>query len=451
MATGAHEPSRVVSGALGVLRSRAAAAAEAADPYRELLKTVGGASVVLIGEASHGTHEFYRERAEITRRLIVERGFAGVAVEADWPDALRVNRYLRGGDDDRDAAEALGGFKRFPTWMWRNAEVLDFVGWLRDHNDGLETRRRVGFYGLDLYSLRASVDAVIHYLSRVDPVAAERARRHYACFDVVSDPAEYGYAVSLGLQPSCHEAVTQELLALRRRAAQYVRLDGAVAEDEYFYAEQNARVAKDAEEYYRTMLDRRVSSWNLRDRHMFETLERLVGHLGRSRGEAKLVVWAHNSHVGNAAATEMARRGEYNIGELARARYGSQARLVGFTTYSGTVSAASDWGALVERKAVRPAMTGSYEELFHRVGAARFELQFSDSEVREAARGPLLERAIGVVYRPHTERQSHYFSAELSAQFDAVIHIDHTRAVEPLERTASWEAGEVPETFPSGV
>ena len=434
-----------------LLRDRAAAAAEAADPYAGILKLTSDADVVLIGEASHGTHEFYRERAAITRRLIGQHGFAAIAVEADWPDTLRVNRYVRGGDADRDAVEALGGFRRFPTWMWRNADVLDFVGWLRDHNDGLDARRRVGFYGLDLYSLRASIEAVIKYLSRVDPEAAERARRHYACFDVAGDPTDYGYAVALGLQHPCRDAVVAELLALRSRAAKYVHLDGAFAEDEYFYAEQNARVAKDAEEYYRTMLDRRVSSWNLRDRHMFDTLQQLTVHLARNRRAPKLVVWAHNSHVGNAAATDMSRRGEFNIGELVRRHYGLRTRLIGFTSATGTVSAASDWGAPVERKTVRPPIEGSYEQLFQRVGIPRFDLVLADPIVRDICAGPLLERAIGVIYRPETERQSHYFSADLSAQFDAVIHIDHTRAVEPLDRTLLWEAGEVPETFPSGV
>ena len=434
-----------------VLRTRAAAAAEAADSYGEIMKLTADADVVLIGEASHGTHEFYRERAVITQRLIEEHGFMAVAVEADWPDALRVNRYVRGDDADTDAAQALRGFMRFPTWMWRNADVVDFVGWLRDHNDGLDARHRVGFYGLDLYSLRASINAVITYLARVDPAAADRARRHYACFDVAGEPTEYGYAVALGLQHPCREAVVAELVALRSRAAHYVHLDGAVAEDEYFYAEQNARVAKHAEEYYRTMLDRRVSSWNLRDRHMFDTLRKLAVHLARNRRTPKLVVWAHNSHVGNAAATDMSRRGEFNIGELVRRHCGLRTRLIGFTTATGTVSAASDWGAPVTRKTLRPPIDGSYEQLFHRVGIPRFDLLLADPIVRDICAGPMLERAIGVIYRPEAERQSHYFSAVLSAQFDAVIHIDHTRAVEPLERTPIWDAGEVPETFPSGV
>jgi erythromycin esterase-like protein len=443
----------MIAVAVASLRDCAAgdALAHAEDPYAALIERVGNASVVLIGEASHGTHEFYQERAEITRRLIEQKGFAAVAVEADWPDALRVNRYVTGTSDDADAAEALAGFERFPTWMWRNADVLDFVGWLREVNESRPERRRVGFYGLDLYSLQSSIEEVIRYLDRVDPAAAERARRHYSCFDAVTDPAEYGHGVALGMTTSCREDVVQTLLELRRRSQTYLHLDGVVAADEYFYAEQNARVAKAAEEYYRTMIDRRVSSWNLRDGHMFETLEALRMHLGRHRETKKIVVWAHNSHVGNAAATEMSQAGEFNIGELSRHRYGPQAALIGFTTYHGTVSAASDWGAPVERKTVRPGLAGSYEELFHRTGVPRFSLMLDDPAVRAACEGPLLERAIGVVYRPETERQSHYFASSLPRQFDIVIHIDRTRAVEPLERTATWEKGEVAETYPTGL
>ena len=432
-------------------RAAADALAHAEDPYKALVERVGNARVVLIGEASHGTHEFYHERAEITRRLIEQKGFVAVAVEADWPDALRVSRYVTGTGDDPDSADALAGFRRFPTWMWRNTDVLDFVGWLRDFNESRARRSRVGFYGLDLYSLQTSIGAVIHYLERVDPPAAERARRHYSCFDQIADPTGYGYAVALGLTESCRNEVMQTLMELRRRSETYLHLDGAVAEDEYFYAEQNARVAKDAEEYYRTMLDHEVSSWNLRDRHMFETLQELAVHLARHRDGTKMIVWAHNSHVGNAAATEMSRRGEFNIGQLTRRHYGTQGALIGFTTYTGTVSAASDWGAPVERMIVRPALAGSYEELFHRTGVPRFSLMLDDPAVRAACRGPLLERAIGVVYRPETERQSHYFQSQLPDQFDAVIHIDRTRAVEPLERTASWDKGEVPETYPTGL
>lgn len=441
--------------AVATLRDRASASARAHadDPYHAIVERVGDARIVLIGEASHGTHEFYDERAAITRRLIEQKGFAAVAVEADWPDALRVNRYVAGAgaSPDADAAGALGGFLRFPTWMWRNADVVDFVDWLRDFNESREPRRRAGFYGLDLYSLQTSIEAVIDYLENVDPAAAVRARGRYGCFSEVADPAEYGHGVALGITESCRDEVVETLTALRRRSDRYIHLGGSAPEDEYFFAEQNARVAKDAEEYYRTMLDDRVSSWNLRDRHMFETLDELATHLARHRDGTKIVVWAHNSHVGDAAATEMSRRGEFNIGRLARRRYGAEAALIGFTTYAGTVTAASDWGARVERKTVRPALAGSYEEFFHRLGVGRFSLMLDEPAIRAACKGPLLERAIGVIYRPETERQSHYFQSSLADQFDIVVHIDRTRAVEPLERTASWERGEVPETYPSGL
>jgi erythromycin esterase-like protein len=418
--------------------------------YDGLLELIGGASVVLLGEASHGTHEFYRERALITRRLIEERGFTAVAVEADWPDAYRVNRYVRGAPEDGDAEEALRGFRRFPTWMWRNAEVLDFVGWLRAHNDRQGDAGGAGFYGLDLYSLYSSVGAVIDYLERVDPPAAGRARERYACFEQFGHEQTYGRAASLGVTDSCRRAVVAQLTELRRRADAYLRRDGLAAEDEQFYAEQNARLIASAEEYYRSMFADHGTSWNLRDRHMADTLARLRAHLERHGEPARIVVWEHNSHVGDARMTEMGGRGELNVGQLARERWPGDAFLVGFTTYDGTVTAASAWDAPAERKAVRPALPGSYERLFHETGGRRFLVDLS-GEAADALRGPLLERAIGVIYRPETERASHYFHASLAGQFDAVVHIDETRAVEPLERSAGWELGEPPETYPTAL
>jgi erythromycin esterase-like protein len=426
----------------------------AADDYDPLLELVGNARVVLLGEASHGTHEFYRSRAEITRRLIEEKGFTAVAVEADWPDAYRVNRFVRGISDDATANEALGDFLRFPTWMWRNADVLDFVGWLRDHNDHVTGyERKIGFYGLDLYSLNHSIQAVLAYLDKVDPEAARRARYRYSCFeDFAEDAQAYGYSAGFGLTESCEREVLEQLVELQRKASEYARLDGRVAEDELFFAEQNARLIKNAEQYYRTMFSRRISSWNLRDRHMFQTLEALDAHLSRSGQPAKIVVWEHNSHLGDARATEMGTRGELNVGQLVRERFRRDAVLVGFTTYAGTVTAANDWDALAERKQVRPALPGSYEALFHETGVSQFLLPVRDSEVASKSLSePRLERAIGVIYRPETERISHYFYARLREQFDAVLHFDQTRAVEPLERTAQWERGEVPETYPVGV
>lgn len=425
--------------------------------YDALLELIGDARIVMIGEASHGTHEFYRERAVITKRLIAERGFCGVAVEADWPDAYRVNRFVRDAGDDADAIDALADFERFPTWMWRNADVLDFVGWLRAYNDALPHQhqhpRKAGFYGLDLYSLRASMDAVLDYVRKVDPRAADRLQELYGCFDRFGpDMESYSVAVGAGLTMSCEPEVIEALVALQRQRAEYARADGRVAEDEFFYAEQNARIAINAEQYYRTMISPGVSSWNLRDTHMADTLERLIAHLDQHHDGTKIVVWAHNSHIGDARATDMAYRGELNIGELVRRRVGRQCVLVGMTTHDGTVTAASGWYGPAERKTVRPGLPLSYESALHLTGLDRLFINLRDDGACEPALNePRLERFIGVIYLPETERQSHYSHARLAEQFDALVHFDRTRAVEPLERDAHWEPPEVPETFPTGV
>lgn len=422
--------------------------------YDPLLELVGNARLVLLGEASHGTHEFYRARAEITQRLIAEKNFSAIAVEADWPDAYRINRYVRNDSDDARAIDALADFKRFPSWMWRNTDVLDFVGWLRDYNDSLASENaKAGFYGLDLYSLHSSIESVLAYLDRVDPEAARRARYRYSCFDHFGeDPQDYGYAASFGLTETCEHEVVNQLVELQRRAAEFLEQDGRAAADQYFFAEQNARLVKNAEEYYRLMFHGRISSWNLRDRHMAETLNALMAHLDSQQREAKIVVWEHNSHLGDARATEMGEQGEWNVGQLVREKYAAEAVLVGFSTYEGTVTAATNWGGAAERKRVRPALPGSYEALFHKLQPKSFLLNLRDGgEAAATLRTPRLERAIGVVYRPDSERVSHYFHARLADQFDAMIHFDQTRAVEPLERTSDWERGELPETFPSGV
>jgi erythromycin esterase-like protein len=426
----------------------------AAEDYDRIVERVGDARLVLLGEASHGTHEFYRTRAEITQRLVQEKGFTAVAVEADWPDAYRVNRYVRGVGDDPTANDSLADFRRFPTWMWRNADVLDFVGWLRDHNDLQPAHdSKAGFYGLDLYSLYRSIEVVLAYLDTVDPEAAKRARYRYSCFeDFDEDSQQYGYAASFGLSESCEREALEQLVELQRTVGAYARRDGQLAADEAFFVEQNARVVANAERYYRTMFGERVSSWNLRDRHMAETLHELDAHLSRGGRPAKIVVWEHNSHLGDARATEMSTRGELNVGQLVREQYGRDAVLIGFTTYSGTVTAASDWDAPAERKNVRPALAGSYETLFHATSLPMFEIDLRGNHAAaQQLLGPRLERAIGVIYRPDTERISHYIYARLPEQFDAIIHFDHTRAVEPLERTAEWVRGDLPETYPVGV
>ena len=442
------------SALIKALRENAYPLAGSARDYDPLIGRIGEARFALLGEASHGTHEFYCERAEITKRLIAEKNFAAVAVEADWPDAYRLNRYVRGASDDVDAAEALADFRRFPTWMWRNTVVVEFIEWLRSYNDALPPgAEKVGFYGLDLYSLHASMKAVLRYLEKLDPEAAKQARERYSCFDHVGEDTQaYGLLTRLNLSKSCEEEVVSQLVELQRRASDYVRSGGQLAEEEQFYAEQNARLVKNAEAYYRSVFLEEISSWNLRDRHMAETLDALVAHLGRKGRRAKLAVWEHNSHLGDARATEMGQRGELNVGQLVREKYGNEAVLVGFTTHHGTVTAASDWGKSAERKRVRPALAGSYEALFHTAGRDRFLLILNDSDgMAQQLGAPRLERAIGVIYRPETERQSHYFRARLAEQFDAILHFDETHAVKPLETTEEWEAGELPETFPFAV
>jgi len=439
-----HHPGDIVD----AVRSAARPLTGAADDHDALLDLVGNARFVLLGEATHGSHEFYAERARITQRLIDEKGFTAVAVEADWPDAWRVNQYVRGAGQDADGRAALGGFERFPAWMWRNTAVLDFVEWLRRHNTAHGAV--VGFYGLDLYSMFTSIHEVLRYLEGVDPAAARAARQVYACFDHYDrDSQQYGYATSFGMSPSCEDGVLDTLRTLQQRAADYMQHAGA---DAFFYAQQNARLVKNAEQYYRTMFKGRVSSWNLRDSHMADTLDAVAHYLSRDGKPARIVVWEHNSHVGDARATEIGRQGEWTVGELARKAYGRDACLVGFTTYDGRVTAASDWDGDAEHKRVRPALEGSYEAVFHATGIARFFLPLRDpSPVRDALMEARLERAIGVLYRPQTERQSHYFMAQLPRQFDAVVHIDRTTAVEPLDADSGWHAGEPPETYPEGL
>ncbi len=434
------------------IREKAVALRGANDAADEILALCGDASFVLIGEASHGTHEFYKCRAEITKRLIAEKGFSAVAVEADFPDAYRVNRFVRGAGRDKTAEESLGDFRRFPLWMWRNTEVLDFVGWLKSRNDKLNAAHRIGFYGIDLYSLHASMEAVLNYLDKTDPEAAKRARYRYSCFEAFGEDAQhYGYAASFDLSKSCEDETVRQLIDLQKRAQDYMNRDGFVARDEFFYAEQNARLVKNAEEYYREMFCGRVSSWNLRDRHMTETLIALATHLESQNQPPKIVVWAHNSHLGDASATDMSRRGEWNVGQLVREKFRGQTINLGFTTYTGMVTATSNWDEAAQHKKVNEGMNGSYEKLFHETGVSRFFLNLRGEEIKSVLREPMPERAIGVIYRPETERVSHYFYARLPAQFDGVIHFDTTRAVEPFDKAASWTHEDAPETFPEGI
>jgi erythromycin esterase-like protein len=416
---------------------------------------IGDAPIVLLGEATHGTQDFYEARARLSRQLIERKGFSAIAVEGDWPDAWRVNRYAQG-EGGLSAFAALAGFARFPTWMWRNTEIATLIDWMRAHNHGLPAARRVGFFGLDLYSLRASMQAVVDYLTPLDPGAAQAARESYACFDRFGgEPDDYAWVASRIGDGNCEDAVVEQLIALQQQQAELLRLDrhdGPGAADEFFHAEQNARVARNAEHYYRTMLHGRAVSWNIRDEHMAETLAELREYLTRRGQEPKVIVWAHNSHLGDARATQMGEGGELNLGQLAREQWGDEVRSIGFTTHSGTVIAASDWGGMPECKRVRRALNGSVEDLFHQAGRSRFFLPIdAGSEVADALAAPRLERAIGVIYRPETERQSHYFHARVAEQFDAIVHLDVTGALIPLEGVQPPLDGEPPETYPEGI
>ena len=421
-----------VTNPLEWIRGTAIRLGGAAGDYDALLEAAGDRPLVLLGEATHGTREFYRMRAEITLRLIQEKAFDAIAVEADWPDAYRLNRYVRG-EGGTNAEQAFGDFERFPTWMWRNEEVLRFIRQLREINQNRPAEGRVGFYGLDMYSLYRSSEAVIAYLEDVDQEQAALAREQYATLDHVRDPQRYGYEAVFGMRPDARAEVQERLDELLRRAPSYLELDGRPAADAFFFAERNAHVVKSAEAYYRAMFGGRAESWNLRDRHMTDTLFALQSYLRRQERPGRVVVWAHNSHLGDARATEMSRAGEWNVGQLVREAVGPrQAFLVGFTTSTGTVTAAHDWGGEAESRKIRVALPESYEGLFQRTRLERFYLPLG-GRAGEVLKTPMLERAIGVLYRPETEYQSHYFMASLPQQFDAVFHLDETSAVDPME------------------
>jgi protein-L-isoaspartate(D-aspartate) O-methyltransferase len=415
---------------------------EKAD-LRPLLERIGSARIVLLGEATHGTSEFYRMRERITRDLIIEEGFRFVAIEADWPDAARVDHYVRHFEYPPSEWTA---FARFPSWMWRNNEVRDFVSWLRKHNGTMEKNRRIAFHGLDLYSLYDSIRSVLNYLDEVDPSSAKVARERYGCLTPwQQDPATYGHAALTGKYPTCEADVVRALTDLQAKRLAYAEHDG----ERFLDAEQNARLVANAERYYRVMYYGSRASWNLRDNHMFETLRNLLAFHG---DDSKAVVWAHNSHVGNAGATEMAARGEHNIGQLCRKEFGDNAYSIGFGTHSGTVAAASEWDGPMEIKDIRPSLPESYEHLCHLTGHARFMLGLRGRDDDLCAPSRLgkerLERAIGVIYRPETELASHYFRANLSQQFDEYIWFDDTSAVTPF---ATAELKGLPDTYPFGV
>lgn len=416
--------------------------------YQTIIDEIGDASIVLLGEATHGSKEFYELRADLSKQLIMQKGFNAIAIEGDWPDAYQINSYIQQ-KKHSNASEALASFDRFPTWMWRNVSIKHLVEWLYQYNKNLSSTPKVGFYGLDVYSLYRSIDVVIHELEKFDPAAAAEARERYACFDGFQrDPQTYAYAVYARAIASCADQVMEQLQSLIERDWQALE-EGLITASTQFNIEQNARVIKNAEKYYRALFMSDEIGWNIRDSHMFETLQSLMAYYNlQGVDNPKIIVWAHNSHIGNAQATEFSKRGEYNIGQLVQEAYGKQAYALGFSTYQGEVSAASNWHAPVERKRVRPALDESYEAVFHQLGLEEFFLPLTRETPLDHE---LLERAIGVIYRPETERLSHYFYARIAQQFNGIIHCDTTHAVEPLEKEALWIHGESPETYPSGL
>ena len=424
------------SSAINLVRQSAHRLSGARGDYDPLMKIIGDARFVLLGEATHGTHEFYRERARITRRLIEEKGFDAVVLEADWMDAYRVNEFVLGNLRDKSAEQSLSGFTRFPRWMWRNGDFRDLAAAVRSINDSRQPDiRKVGIYGMDLYGLKESAEAVVEYLKRVDVVAANRARKRYDCLRGYREsPEQYGYDVSTNVKKSCEAVMTEQFQEMEKRFNDWLGGEKRERNDDLFSAYQNARVVKNAEAYYRLSYKRSFSTWNLRDSHMADTIQALARYLDALGGQkSKIVVWAHNTHQGDAQMTEMGEAGELNVGHLMRKANDGNSVLIGFTTYTGQVMAASEWGAQGFRMKVRPALPESYSRLFHDTGVGNFLLIFRGNErlTQELAR-PRLERAIGVIYKPATERRSHYFEARMSKQFDAVIHFDVTSAVKPL-------------------
>lgn len=425
---------------------------ESADDLDPLLDQIGDARFVLLGEASHGTSEFYTWRAELSRRLIREKGFSFIAVEGDWPDCYRVNRYIKGySDAGRSAEEVLHAFERWPTWMWANREIVALTEWLRDHNRDLAAEQQVGFYGLDVYSLWESMSAVVEYLERIDPAAARAARRAYSCFDpYYDDVQEYARATAL-VPTSCEDEAVAMLGALRSKAVEY-REDGR---DAYFNAEQNALVARDAERYYRTMVRGGSTSWNVRDHHMVDTLDRLMAHHGRG---AKAIVWEHNTHIGDARYTDMRRAGMVNVGQLVREGHGERPGerdgvvLVGFGTHRGTVIAGDEWGAPMRRMKVPEGRPGSWEDILHRARGRDALLLFdgSDDGGVEGLDHPIEHRAIGVVYDPRAERWGNYVPTIVPHRYDAFIYVEESKGVDPLHMPVHV-GGDEPETYPSGM
>jgi erythromycin esterase len=409
-----------------------------------LLERIGDARYVLLGEASHGTAEYYAWRAALTTRLIEEKSFSFIAVEGDWPDCQRVNRFVQGlGDPGASAREVLRAFERWPTWLWANLEVTSFAERLREYNLARPAEQRVGFYGLDVYSLWESLDRVLGYLRERRPRALASALRAFECLEPYGEDVErYARAVRW-IDESCEDEVISLLAELRRSPPEQPS-----AGDARLDAEQNALVVKNAEHYYRTLIGGGAQSWNIRDHHMAETLERLMMHHGP---QAKVVVWEHNTHIGDARFTDMATHGMVNLGQLMREWHGAPAVvLVGFGSFRGTVIAGREWGAQLQRMRVPPAAGGSWEALLHRALARDCWLLPEPSSWTAELLEPRLQRAIGVVYRPEYE-QGNYVPSVLPRRYDAFLYFERSEALHPLHEVQPRSEGEVPETFPSGM
>lgn len=439
-----------------------------ASDYDQLLRQIGDARFVLIGEASHGTHEFYAERARITQRLIEEKGFNAIAIEADWPVADRVNRYVRRSqlnsetELDQCAADALEALEMFPSWLWANVDVALFVEWLRQHNDEVEENEdensrhqaKVGFYGLDTYRLFRSMDLALNYLDEVDQESAELARKRYACFDQFHrDSQRYGYTIGLDLSHEQEKEIQQRLKNFLVARSLHTPNHQQVRPETAFHFAQKSTTSADADQYCRSIFRGDQSTWNLRDSNMAHRLSALADQLSKCHGKpAKIVVWAHNSHAGDARATEIGRLGELSLGQLMRERYSEHCFLIGMTSHHGSVTASSDWGSPAEYKYLRPSLEESYEEAMHLTSIPSFVLPLkSNDALNYAMSKSRLARNIGVSYRPSTERQSHYTYVNLAQQFDAIIHIDKSRAVKPLDEFNIFVNSETPISYPIGV
>ncbi|KAI0335983.1 hypothetical protein GY45DRAFT_1316007 [Cubamyces sp. BRFM 1775] len=457
--------------------------------YDPIINAIGDAQVVLIGDGSHGTYEFYAHRANLTQRLIEEKGFTAIAVEADWPDAFRINRYIHGGalgdsTKIKNARDSLAEFERFPKWMWKNEVMPPFIAYLKQHNERIlnetnDPSETVSFYGMDLYSLHRSAQQVIEYLEKVDPEGAKAARKRYNCFERFGeDTMRYAYETQFGLKKDCHREVIENLknlLVNRHKILEHElgRDANGHPHEEQFVAEMNALVVKDAEEYYRTMMTEDVLSWNLRDEHFARTVASIAQFLAPSDsgpGRAKIVVWAHNSHIGDARATDMGRRrGEINIGQRCREIFGDDKVFnIGFLTNRGTVTASHNWDEPPYLQRMNPPIDNSLEAIFdkwadmdtfivtHKIitddkGKTK-KIKVSE-ELSDFLDRPRYQRFIGVIYRRLTEVPSHYSKCSAAKQFDCIAHVRESRGIEPLESENTWKGqkAEADLTFPFGV